>query len=414
MTQFQTKIATAIATGAVLLSSVAPAFAADTIVISDNGKNSNSNVGVSENNTNTVSQTNSAVINNNTTVNTNTGGNKANDNLGDVHVTSGDAKANVNIQNQANSNVADVGCNCDNGGAQVVVSGNLKGSENNVGLSQDNANTVFQTNAATVNNNTNINSNTGKNKASDNLGDVHLTSGQANASVNVGTAVNSNVASIGGGVGAGSSANPGVSAYILGNGKNTDNNIGLSLNNSAVVSQTNDAHVNNNTDINQNTGKNKTNDNLGDVYLTSGNAGANVNVDTMANFNAASLDCGCAVGDNDVFAKIGQNLQGSDNNIGLDRNNAKTVFQTSAAYVGNNTVDNANTGDNQANDNGYSSSYLSDPHVDGGNASSNVNAQTSANSNVVGPSLSLPGNGQVSLSWDMSGLSGFWAWMMSH
>ena len=137
MTQLQTKIATAIATGAVLLSSVAPAFAAETdLVISGNGRDSTSNIGVSQNNTNTVSQTNTANINNNTTVNTNTGGNKANDNLGDVHVTSGDANANVNIQNRANSNVADVGCNCDQGGAQVVVSGNLRGSSNSMDKSE--------------------------------------------------------------------------------------------------------------------------------------------------------------------------------------------------------------------------------------------------------------------------------------
>lgn len=412
MTQFSIRITTAIATGAVLLSSVAPAFAADTLVVTGNGKDSTSNVAVSENNSNVVSQTNTAVINNNTTVNTNTGNNKANDNLGDVHLTSGDANANVNVSNSANNNVANVpGCgSCSGGGTNVVIGQNLQGSTNNVGLSQNNSNVLFQTNAAQVANNTNINTNTGNNKANDNLGDVHMTSGATNANVNAKTSVNSNVATIGGGMGAGSVANPGVSAYILGNGKDTTNNIGLSLNNSAVVNQVNVADVANNTNVNANTGDNKANDNLGDVSIMSGKTNATVNVDTMANFNAASLDCGCAA--TDVFAKIGENLQDSTNNIALTRNNAREAFQTSVAAVNNNTVDNANTGNNEAMDNG--SGYLNDPRVESGNTNTNVNEHTNANSNVIGPSLSLPNNAQLNFSWDMGSFGALWSWMMSN
>lgn len=406
MTQLQTRITTAIATGAVLLSSVAPAFAADTIVITGNGRDSESNVAVTQNNTNVVAQTNTAVINNNTSVNSNTGNNKANDNAGDVHMTTGDTNANVDVRNSANNNVATVN-GCCNGGAEVVVSGNARNSDNNVALTQNNANVLFQTNVAEVSNNTAVNTNTGGNKANDNGGDVHMTTGQTNANVNVKTAANSNVATIGGG--ASNASNPGVSAYILGNARNSENNIALSLNNSAVVNQVNSAAVLNNTAINSNTGNNDANDNWGDVHMTTGKTNANVNHDTMVNFNAADLgSCGCM----DVFAKIGGNARDSENNLALAKNNVNEAFQTSAAFVNNNAVDNANTGDNDVNDNG--SSVLSDPTLTTGQTNSNVTAHTSANTNVLGQGLTLPNNSQVSFSWDTSGFFGMWAWMASH
>jgi len=409
MTQLQTRITTAIATGAVLLSSVAPAaFAADTIVIQGNDRGSDNNVAVTNNNSNVVSQTSTANIVNNTVVNSNTGNNKANDNDGDVHVTTGDTNANVDVRNNANNNVANIN-GCCNNGTEVVVSGNARNSDNNVALSQNNSNVLFQTNAAEVVNNTQVNTNTGNNRANDNGGNVHMTTGQTNANINVKTAANQNVASIGGGMGAGNN-NPGVSAYIIGNARNSDNNIALSLNNSAVVNQVNSAAVLNSSVVNSNTGNNDANDNWGDVHVTTGKTNANINHDTAVNFNAADLgNCGCM----DIFAKIGGNARNSDNNLALTKNNANQAFQTSAAFVNNNAVDNANTGNNDANDNG--SSVYSDPTLTTGQTNSNVTAKTSANTNVLESGLTLPNNSQVNFSWDMNGLMlGMWGWMAAH
>ncbi|CAN5169704.1 hypothetical protein BH09PAT1_BH09PAT1_0560 [soil metagenome] len=411
MTNLKIKLVTAIATGAVLASSVAPAFAAD-ITITGNGRDSESTASVTQNNTTSVSQSNNATINNNTVVNSNTGGNKASDNLGgDVHVQSGDAKSNVSVANSANSNVANVAnCGCDQG-STVSIDGNGRGSDNTVGLTQNNSTALGQSNNATVNNNTVVNSNTGNNKANDNLGqngDVHVTSGNVDTTVGLTTAVNSNVAQIGGGsTGMGS----GVSAKIVGNGRNSDNTIVLGMNNSASVSQSNNALVNNNTNVNSNTGDNKANDNLGgDVMIDSGNAKSNISVDTMANFNAASLEnCGC---DMTVNAKIASNLRDSDNTIGASFNNAQGIGQASLLTANNNTVDNANTGNNKANDNG--GDVNSDPHVTSGDSPATVDVTTSGNSNVVGTGLTvpMPGNNQVHFSFDWTGFGSLWSWLM--
>jgi len=278
-----------------------------------------------------------------------------------------------------------------------------------------------------VNNNTVINSNTGNNKAVDNLGgvngtgDVRVQSGNVSNTVANGTAVNANVAQVGAGTGAGSDANGGVSARIIGNGRDSDNTIALDLSNSATVVQTNSALVNNNTTVNSNTGDNRAEDNLGgmnggsDVTVTSGWSKANVSNDTMANFNAAALDaCGCDTG---VLAKINGNLRGSDNTIGATISNGSDVFQTSAADVNNNTVDNDNTGNNKANDNGGGSAF-SDPSVTSGNSGATVSNSNAANQNVVGTGLTLPmptGTGSVTLTFDGSSmLSNFWGWMVSH
>jgi len=409
MTNLKLKIVTAITTGTVLVGSVAPAFAATNIEISGNGRDSDSAAVVANQNVSTVAQTNVANISNNTTVNSDTGHNKASDNIGgDVHVKSGAATTDVTVNNSANSNVANVAnCGACGNGADVLISGNGRNSDNKVGLTQVNATGIAQSNVANVSNNTTVNSNTGHNKANDNLGgDVNVTSGAADSSVNVGTAVNSNTAQIGGTglVGMGS----GVSARILGNGRNSDNTILLGLVNSASVAQSNVANVSNNTTVNSDTGFNRANDNLGgDVAVESGKANSDINVDTMANFNAAALAaCGC---DMTVTAKIANNLRDSDNTIGASLSNAEAAFQTSVLNGANNTLNNSNTGHNKANDNGGSD--LSDPHVTAGPASSTVNVGTSGNTNTVGTGLTLPMPGNTQLNFAFNWNQFFASWM---
>ncbi len=413
MTNLKIRFATAIATGAVLVSSVAPAFAATTIEISGNGRDSTNDAAVATHNSTTVTQTNVANINNNTTVNSDTGHNKANDNIGgDVTVKSGAANTDVTVQNSANSNVANVAnCGGCNGGADVLISGNGRNSTNEVGLTQVNRTGVEQTNVANVNNNTTVNSNTGHNKANDNggQGDVSVESGAVDTTVTVGTAVNSNVAAVGG---SSAGANNGVSARILGNGRNSDNSIALLLANSAEVAQTNVANVNNNTTVNSDTGFNKANDNIGgDVSVKSGKANTDVNVDTMANFNAASLDACCNMA---VTAKIANNLRDSENTIGATLCNDSATFQTSVLNGNNNTNVNKETGHNKANDNGAAYDNA-DPRVTSGDASTNVDVSTSGNTNHVGTGLTLPmpGNNQVTFSWNWAGMSAWMAWMMN-
>jgi len=401
------KIATTIATGAVVLSSALPAFAAGTTLqISGNGSDSTSAVNVSSANTTTVSQSNTAVVSNNVTSNASTGGNKASDNTGgDTTVKTGDAANHVAVQNTLNSNQADVNsCGCQNGGASVLVSGNGTDSTNTANVSQNNATSLFQTNTAVVTNNVDANAKTGNNKANDNTGgDTFINSGNASNTVLVGTTANANVAHIGGGTGNAG----GLDVVISGNGSDSDNTVNLSSDPSLTLVQGNTAVISNNVDADANSGGNKANDNTGgDTTVKTGDATSHVGVDNMVNFNAASADCGCV---SDVFAKIAGNGTDSDNAINAELGGGREAFQASEALLGNDVNGDAKTGYNKADDN-TGPAGIDPVFVQTGDSDSWTSVSNTGNANVFGPGANLPGN--IHLTFDMNWMGNVWSWFM--
>lgn len=377
---FQTRLTTAIATGAVLLNALAPlAFASTDLTISGNGSNSDSNVNVSNNSSTSVSQANVANVNNNVNTNSNTGGNHANGNTGgDVTVNTGSTNSTVNLSTQVNKNQADVSnCNCA-GNTTVNVTGNGSHSDNDVKLNNNSTVNVSQANEANVSNNVNTTSNTGKNHTNDNTGgDVSVSTGDANSHVSVSTAANANVANVGG------SGNGGgeTSIVIAGNGSHSDNDVRLYDNPSLTISQANVADIYNDVNTKLTTGKNHANDNTGgDVTVETGNAKSNVGIDNMANFNSASADCGCVT---DLTAKIAGNGEKSDNDIKASLGGDQEFAQASEANLGNDVYGDLKTGKNHANDN-TGTPEGGDPSVSTGNADSSSWVNNSANANVVG------------------------------
>lgn len=123
---FKQKITTGLATGAVLLGTIAPAaFAATSVHISGNGAFSENRVNVSQSNSLRVAQSNDASINNTVNASSNTGGNNAGFNTGgSVAIVTGSSSTNVGISNVANSNTISIGSG--NGG-----NGNGGGMSNN-------------------------------------------------------------------------------------------------------------------------------------------------------------------------------------------------------------------------------------------------------------------------------------------
>lgn len=105
------KITTSLATGAIMLSTLAPsAFAATSIDVSGNGSRSNNDVSVSQNHRIDVNQQNNADFNNDIRVNANTGGNRTNNNTGgDVFLGTGNADTSVSVSNMANMNHLSLG-----------------------------------------------------------------------------------------------------------------------------------------------------------------------------------------------------------------------------------------------------------------------------------------------------------------
>ena len=303
------KIATALATGAILLQTSLPTFAATELIISGNGADSDNDVVVSQTNTTTVTQTNNTDVDNNINISTNTGGNTAEDNTGgDVFVKTGDADATVVVVNNLNSNVANVeNCGDCAGDSLVLIEGNGAGSDNDARLRDYEVTKVWQDNVADVDNDVDVVLKTGDNLAEDNTGgSVAIVTGDANANVGVSTFANSNTAMIAGADGEGG----GVALVIVGNGADSDNDIVLGLKRANVVTQWNTTDIDNDVDVKVATGHNAIDDSTGgDSGIKTGDANMTVVVDNMAGFNHAYIDDCCF---EDVLAKISGNGAGDE------------------------------------------------------------------------------------------------------
>lgn len=419
MTNLQKKVATAVATSAMLLNVMAPlAHASTNIEITGNGAYTNNDANVNMSNNTTVTQSNNAVVSNNVSSSATTGGNDANDNLsGDVIIKTGDATSKTNIVNDLNKNVADVkNCDCE-GDTEVKIANNLTGSKNDVDLnsghhrsSNSSDTNIFQDNTANVENNVDAKTSTGGNDANRNgSGDVTILTGNAKTNVSVATTANVNSATVGGGHGDTGS----LSLMIVGNGANTENEINARLDRDVLVVQDNYAKVGNDVNAAAKTGYNDANDNIGgDVAIVTGDAKTNVEVDNSVNFNMADVDCDC---ETDVTAKISGNLTDSENEIKAKLGNDVDVYQGGDGAGNNaslyNDVDGyAKTGHNDADRNG--GNEYTDPAILTGDATSKTEVSNEGNVNVFGsaemPSVHVPGvNVDVSLNFDLSDLLGW-------
>jgi hypothetical protein len=210
----------------------------------------------------------------------------------------------------------------------IVISGNGQHSDNTTEVTTTNTTTVAQNNVANVTNNVNSDANSGSNKASDNAGNVVVHTGDATAKANVSNDLNKNVADV-------NCCQTGAdtTVKIIGNGKGSDNTVGLAQVNTNTVSQDNQANVTNDVNANAKTGYNDANDNAGTVTVHTGDAKAVANVSTHANTNVAKIG-----GTNDgqsgnLMAVISGNIEHSDNTIELATTKANTIFQNNNAYV---------------------------------------------------------------------------------
>lgn len=413
MTNFKKQVFSVVTAGVMVANIATPAFAT-TIEISGNGAGADSNVAIQTTNTSTVSQNNTANVNNTVKTNADTGDNKANYNTGgNVGIQTGDAKVTANVANDLNKNIADVDC-CAAANTDVKISGNGAKSDNTVNLTNVNANTVSQNNTANVNNDVDVDANTGNNKAGLNTGgEVVIKTGNAKVNVDVATVANVNSAKIGGGHSA--MPTPSASFMIVGNGAGSDNTIAASLVNANTVAQNNNADIDNEVDVDAETGDNEANFNTGgDVVILTGDSAAKVDVDNSVNFNFADVDCGCEF---DVTAKIAGNgadtdhkwWDKDDNYIGLNLANTQAVGQGNNAYLDNNVdVDDVDTGDNEAGYNTGAVDHETDPAIVTGNAASATSVSNSGNINSVGSlPFDMPEMPEVDFSFNFAALWAF-------
>jgi len=403
---FKKRIITAIATGAVLVNAMAPLALADTdLTVSGNGALSNNAVNVTNASNTVVNQTNNANITNNIHSDASTGGNSSDFNTGgNTTVNTGAASSTVNVTNAANLNQANVSCGCSNGATSVNVTGNGAYSDNGVGVT--NANQVFlnQNNDANFNNNVTSNSSTGKNDSSYNTGGSSvIVTGAASDNVGIDNKANANIATVGG------PSDPsagGSSVIISGNGSFSDNGVDLANVSAVVLNQANDANINNKVKADAKTGDNESQFNTGGFTgVLTGAATDNVNVNNLANFNAADVNCDCTF--DGLTAKVAGNGSESDNGINADSVSSLFPDQANDAALWNNVDPNAKTGDNSI---GFSTgSVYGDPVVFTGAGTSTTDVNNAGNVNVLdnGNSVTLPGNWNVGVNFDLSGLLSF-------
>lgn len=413
--QLKKQLLSVVTTGTILLNMVSPAFAA-TLIISGNGADSTSDVKLDLKQSTTVVQSNTADVKNDIDADSDTGNNDANKNTGgSVTVETGDASTDVKVDNQLNSNSAQVDC-CANQSLDVLIAGNGAESDNKVDLKAKTETFVGQYNDAEVDNYVDADADTGDNDANKNTGgDVEVTTGDASTSVDVATTANANWAKVGGGSDQGGS----VSLRILGNGADSKNKIDLDLDKSLELVQDNKADIKNDVDADADTGNNDANKNTGgEVSIETGDADVDVEVDNMANFNWADVDCGgCLL---DVLAKVADNGADTKNDIKAKLSDELGVFQAncddknevslwdwdwdrSDCEIDNYVDADADTGDNDAKEN-TAGGYGGDPSVTTGDADTTVDVSNAGNSNVYGSGTpsdwpDFEFNFNLSLSW---------------
>jgi len=369
-----------------------------------------------------VSQNNNADVNNNINSSAKTGYNNTNRNAGgDVSVETGNAEVTTEVTTVANTNSAQIAGG--NGGTvSARITGNTNDGDNDLNLGLSAQTWINQDNDADVDNDIDSYAKTGDNDANRNAGgSVMIDTGDAEVSVEVVNALNSNSALVEGGEGSD------VDAVISGNTNDGDNEIELGLVALLSVAQDNEGDVDNDIYAKADTGDNEANHNAGgEVEITTGDATVDIMVDNMMNFNVAEVECDCLF--DDVLAKIAGNTN-EDNTISGSLANQLIVDQANCGdeqyelsfwnwdrddcEINNDLTANAYTGDNEAEYNAGENGE--DPSVDTGNAEVEYDVNNSGNVNVYGDSdLDLPFLGQgvnVNVSFDLSDLLD---WLSSH
>ncbi len=268
------------------------------VKISENGAGSQNGVQLGEKTTTTVTQDNKAMVTNMVDADAKTGGNDAYKNTGgDVMIGTGNATVDTNVSTTANVNSAKVGSVVGpvNPSASFIISGNGAGSDNSIVAGLTKGTKLDQDNFAMVLNTVDADAKTGGNDAGFNTGgDVMIGTGNAKVYADVDNSVNFNYADVDC-----NGCAMSVLAKIVGNGaegcqdgKDMDNIINLTLNNSQTLGQGNMSFLTNMLkDLDAKTGHNDVYSSTGEVddpsdpAINTGDALIDTNVSNSGNVN---------------------------------------------------------------------------------------------------------------------------------
>jgi len=433
--------------------SLVPAGGSSIIKNADNGANS-SNSGVLNQNSSSVNgQTNSATVKNDLNQFSNSGDNVNNSNTGgSVTINTGNANTSGSIVNMLNTNasgvvisefniadnhtgdyILDFNSNCILGcypPSFLFNSGNGSGSGNSVNTSAYSDSATFQNNTADIENNMNLLANTGNNTSDRNTGtNSSINTGNANVSANIANFANNNLAgnvylgvvniygNLNGDIVLPSNytcSNCSGNGLIAGNSGNGDNSTSVASVNSSdnyLLSQTNAANIQNNININAETGNNSTSRNTnGENSIQTGEANILTQVLNVANNNIAGGDwwlvivneagnwigkilgapegssfaasSGMSITSGESGEIIVNNIgngENSNSSIAVNQLNVESLEQSNNANIVNNVNLMANTGGNSASRNTGGSNSITT-----GDANVILNIINFVNNNVSG------------------------------
>lgn len=346
--------------------------------------------------------------------------------VGNTLIQTGNATNDAAISTLGNNNLSSASANPGAANRTNVANiGNGSGSNNAASLDSETNSNTLQDNNANVGNNLFQNTTTGKNDASQNVGDAIIKTGDANTSGTIITNVNTNIDGVSvsqfqvddvhtGDLVLDFTANciincgGSVLAANSGNGSNSNNSASIDTLSNDNTFQNNDASVENSLILSSNSGDNKTSQNTGgDSFIQTGDANVSANVLTFANNNfsgnvifgvvdifgtlngdiiltdeaiAQILGGSCATcPPNNTTASNTSNGSNSDNNVLVNQETNNNTFQTNNANIQNNLNLTATTGENSAGQNTGGDTFIQ-------TGNSDINAQTVniANSNVDG------------------------------
>jgi len=342
-------------------------------------------------------------------------------NVGDTSITSGDATANGQATTTANSTTLSPAPSCSVCVDDVTVknSGNGTNSNNDSSVNFNSDSTVSIDNDANVNNNLNLDADSGDNKASYNVGNSEITTGDANVSGVVITSANEtglgvveyNILGDHNGdiilvVPDGLFGCPlcglagDVSVENTGNGTDSTNSGAVTIDNSSDTTINNTGNVVNNMNLDADSGDNKASYNTGgDSSITTGDANVAAN---LINFVNSTIGGGVAfvvnifgdlvgdiifpdslpgIGGTALSATNSGNGSDSTNNVDINSNNQNDTTINNLATIDNVILIDANTGKNETK---YNTG--GDNLIDTGDVFVNAEVLNVVNTNLLGSS----------------------------
>lgn len=256
------------------------------VEVSDNGEGSSNATNVAVTNETNIQSQNTAQVANAVNSSANTGGNNANTNSGDAQIKTGNITQAVDTDNNLNTNNINIAdCKTCSANLEIKNSENGANSQNTVNTEISNTVNVLAVNDARITNNVAGISNSGKNEANDNVGNVKIDTGDVKVAGRISNLANRTVISD-------PSGDPDIKIINSANGTNSVNDVNIQISNILNFEKIDIWQLENNLVWTADSGGNSCVGNVGDCEIATGDVDINFNVANAGNFDFVFIGAG--------------------------------------------------------------------------------------------------------------------------